>query len=85
MFQVSDKIFLKVSPTKGVQRSRIRGKLIPRYIRPYEIIKKLNHVAYRLDLPVELEHLHNMFHVSPLKKYISCPNHAIVTKPIKIT
>ena len=57
----------------------------PRCIRPYEIIEKLNLVAYRLDLPVELEHVHNVFHISQLRKYISNPNHTIVSKPIEIT
>ena len=63
-FQVGDKVFLKVSPTKGIKRFGVRGKLSPRYIGPYEIIDKLNPVAYRLDLPVELEHVHNVFHIS---------------------
>ena len=60
-FQVGDKVFLKVSPTKGIKRFKVRSKLSPRYIEPYEIIEKLNPVAYRLDLPVELEHMHNVF------------------------
>ena len=47
-FQVGDKVFLKVSPIKGLRRFNVRGKLSPRYIRPYEIIEKLNLVAYRL-------------------------------------
>ena len=45
-FQVADKVFLKVSPIKGVRRFNVKGKLSPGYIRPYEIIKKLNPVAY---------------------------------------
>ena len=49
------------------------GKLSTRYIGPYEIIKKLNPIAYRLDLPVELEHMHNMFHISQLRKYTPDP------------
>ena len=57
----------------------------PRYIGPYDITEKLNPVAYRLDLPLELEHVHNVFHVSQLKKYISDPDHTIVSEPIKIT
>ena len=84
-FQVGDKVFLKVSPTKGVKRFGVRGKLSPRYIRPYEIIEKLNPVAYRLDLPVELERMHNVFHISQLRKYTPDPNHAFVPEPIEIT
>ena len=63
----------------------MRGKLSPRYIGPYEIIEKLNSVAYRLDLPVELEHVHNVFQMSQFRKYIPDPDHIIVSEPIKIT
>jgi len=62
-FQLGNKVFLKVSPTKGIKRFGVRGKLSPRYIRPYEIIEKLNPMAYGLDLPLELEHVHNVFHI----------------------
>ena len=62
----------------------MRGKLSPRYIGPYEIIEKLNSIAYRLDLPVELEHAHNVFHISRLRKYILDPNHTIIPEPIEI-
>jgi len=63
-FNIGDKVFLKVSPTKGIKRFRVRGKLSRRYIEPYEIIDRINLVAYQQDLPVDLEHLHNVFHVS---------------------
>jgi len=76
---------LKVSPTSGVKRFGVRDKLSPRHIGPYEIIEKLNPVAYRLDLPVELEHVHNVFHVSQLKKYIVDPEHTIVSEHVEIT
>ena len=49
-----DKVFLKVSPMKGIQKFEVRGKLSPRYVGPYEIIEKLNPVANRLDFLVEL-------------------------------
>jgi len=58
---------LKVSPTKGIQRFEVRGKLNPRYIGPYEIIEKLNHGAYLLDLPMDVEHIRNVFHISQLR------------------
>ena len=80
---MGDKVFLKVSPIKGVRRFNLRGKLSPRYIRPYEIIEKLNFVAYMLDLPTEFEHVHNVFHISQLKKYVSNPNYVIKTEPEK--
>ena len=56
----------------------------PRYIGPYVIIERLNPVTYRLELPVELEHVHNVFHISQLRKYIPDPDHIIVSKPIDI-
>jgi len=84
-FQVGDKVFLKVSPTRGVKGFGVRGKLRPRYIGPYEIIGKLNPFAYRLDLPVELEHVHNVFHISQLRKYMLDPDHTVISEPIEIT
>jgi len=62
-FQVGNKVFLKVSPTEGIKRFEVRGKLSPKYIGPCEIIEKLNTIAYRLALP-ELEHMYNVFHIS---------------------
>jgi len=53
-----------VSPAKGIRRFGVRGKLSPRYIEAYEIIEKLNPVAYRLDLPVDLEHIHNLHFIA---------------------
>ncbi|GJU20244.1 hypothetical protein Tco_1153586 [Tanacetum coccineum] len=59
---------LKVSPWKGVIRFSKRGKLDPRYIRPFKIIAKVGTVAYRLELPEKLSRVHSTFHVSNLKK-----------------
>nr|GEV60367.1 putative reverse transcriptase domain-containing protein [Tanacetum cinerariifolium] len=53
-FSVGDYVLLKVSPCKGVVRVGKKGKLAPRFVRPFEIIEKVDHVAYRLDLPEEL-------------------------------
>ena len=63
----------------------MQGKLSPRHIGPYEIIERPNLVAYQLDLPVELEHVHTVFHISQLRKYIPDLDDFIVTKPIKVT
>jgi len=59
--------------------------LSPRYIGPYEIIERLNPIAYRLELPIELELVHNVLHISQLRKYILDPDHTIVSEPIEIT
>jgi len=84
-FNVGDKIFLKVSPTKCIKGFGVQAKLRPRYIGPYKIIKKLNPTAYRLDLLVYLEHEHYVFHISQLRKYVPNADNAIVAEPIAIT
>ena len=70
-FNVGDKVFLKISPWKGVIRFGKKGKLSPRFIGPYEVIERIGPVAYRLALPPSLEGVHNVFHVSMLRRYRS--------------
>ncbi|GJT61802.1 reverse transcriptase domain-containing protein [Tanacetum coccineum] len=70
-FQVGDKVMLKVSPWKGVVHFGKQGKLNPRYVRPFKVLKKVRAVAYKLELPQELSRVHNTFHVSNLKKCYS--------------
>nr|GFB49773.1 putative reverse transcriptase domain-containing protein [Tanacetum cinerariifolium] len=67
-FQVGDKVMLKVAPWKGVVRFGKRGKLNPRYVRPFKVLERVGDVAYKLDLPEELSRVHNTFYVSNLKK-----------------
>nr|GFA06616.1 putative reverse transcriptase domain-containing protein [Tanacetum cinerariifolium] len=69
VFQVGDKVMLKVSPWKGVVPFGKRGKLNPRYIGPFNVLERVGDVAYKLDLPEELSRVHNTFHVSNLKKF----------------
>ncbi|KAD5507987.1 hypothetical protein E3N88_15690 [Mikania micrantha] len=70
-FQVGDKVLLKVSPWKGVIRFGKQGKLNPRYIGSFEILIRIGPMAYQLNLPAELDGVHNVFHVSNLEKYLS--------------
>ncbi|GKA32478.1 putative reverse transcriptase domain-containing protein [Tanacetum coccineum] len=72
-FSVGDYVLLKVSPWKGVICFGKKGKLAPRFVGPFEIIKKVGHVAYQLDLPKELNGVHGTFHVSNLKKCLADP------------
>ncbi|GJY06798.1 ty3-gypsy retrotransposon protein [Tanacetum coccineum] len=72
-FSVGDYVLLKVSPWKGVVRFGKKGKLAPRFVGPFEIIKKVGPVAYQLDLPEELNGVHDTFHVSNLKKCLADP------------
>ncbi|KAG8489264.1 hypothetical protein CXB51_017314 [Gossypium anomalum] len=83
-YQVGDKVFLKVSPWKKVLRFGRKGKLSPRFIGPYEISERIRPVAYRLILPPELEKIHNVFHVSMLRRYRSDPSHIINPLEIEI-
>jgi len=72
-FQEGDYVYLKVSPIRGTRRFQIKGKLAPRYIGPYRISKKVGAVAYRLELPEEMSDIHDVFHVSQLKKCLKIP------------
>ncbi|XP_020094884.1 uncharacterized protein LOC109714595 [Ananas comosus] len=69
-FAVGDPVFLKVSPMRDVKRFGVREKLSPRYIGPYEVLEQIGAVAYRLALPPKLAKVHNVFHVSNLRKNV---------------
>ena len=83
-FEVEDQVFLKLSPWKGVVRFGKRGKLNPRYIGPFEIVEGVGPVAYRLDLPEELSRIHNVFHISMLRKNIPDPSHTLEALEIEL-
>src|SRR6266540_3590485 len=76
-FQEGDYVYLKVSPIRGTRRFQIRGKLAPWYIGPFMINKKVGAVAYRLELPPEMSDIHNVFHVSQLKKCLRLPEEQV--------
>ena len=83
-YEIGEKVFLKVSPWKKVMRFGKKGKLSPRFIGPYEVIEKVGPVAHRLTLPLELEKIHNVFHVSMLRRYRSDPSHVVSSETIKL-
>jgi hypothetical protein len=83
-FEVGDFVYLRVSPTQGVQQFGIKGKLAPRYVGPFEILEICGPVAYRLQLHPQLAAIHNVFHVSQLKRCISVPTEIIDTQSIDI-
>jgi hypothetical protein len=67
-FEVGDFVYLKVSPMSGTRRFKVKGKLAPRYVGPFKIIDRKGEVAYQLELPPQLSDVHDVFHVSQLKK-----------------
>ena len=75
--EADDHVFLKISPTKGVIRFGVRGKLSPRFIGPFQILERVREVAYRLALPPSLDGVHNIFHVSQLRKYVKDDSHIL--------
>ncbi|WVZ93962.1 hypothetical protein U9M48_039911 [Paspalum notatum var. saurae] len=72
-FKVDDFVYLKVSPMRGIRRFNMKGKLAPRYIGPFKIVKRKGEVAYKLELPSNLSSMHDVFHVSRLKKCLRVP------------
>ena len=83
-FEVGDMIFLKVAPMKGVMRFQKKGKLSPRFVGPFKILKHIGKVAYELALPPTILGVHNVFHVSLLRKYIPDHSHVLNYEPLKI-
>jgi len=83
-FEVGDYVYLKVSPMKKVQRFGVKRKLAPRYVGPYKIIERSGRVAYKLQLPLEMRAIFNVFHVSQLKKCLRIPDEAIEPTNIKL-
>jgi hypothetical protein len=83
-FTKGNKVFLKVAPMKGVTRFGKKRKLNPRFIGPFEILERVGPIAYRLALPPRLANIHDVFHVSMLRKYIPDPSHVIRYEPLQL-
>ncbi|WVZ53053.1 hypothetical protein U9M48_004043 [Paspalum notatum var. saurae] len=84
VFQKGNHVYLRVSPRKGVHRFGVKGKLAPRYIGPFKITKQCGSVAYRLELPPHLAAVHDVFHVSQLKKCLRVPEEVVDMSQIQI-
>ncbi|GKD11063.1 putative reverse transcriptase domain-containing protein [Tanacetum coccineum] len=83
-YEVRDRVLLKVSPWKGVIRFGTKGKLVPRYVGPFEILERIGPIAYRLRSPEELSSVHDTFYVSKLKKCLADVNMHVPLDEIKI-
>jgi hypothetical protein len=83
-FAVGDQVLLRVSPTKGVVRFGVSGKLSPRYIGPFTILARVGSLAYRLLLPDSMAGVHPVFHVFMLRKFLRDPDHQIEMEPIAV-
>lgn len=83
-FQVGNFVFLKVSHWWSIMRFGKRGKLHPRYIKPYEILECIDEVAYSLVLPLDLSHICNVFYVSMLHKYVQDPSHVLTYQLVEL-
>ncbi|XP_075084884.1 uncharacterized protein LOC142168122 [Nicotiana tabacum] len=83
-YKAGDKVFLKVYPWKKIMRYGQKGKLSPRFIGLYEVLERVGPVAYKLALPPELDKIHNIFHVSMLRRYRSDPSHILPIESIRL-
>jgi hypothetical protein len=77
-FDVGDHVYLKVSPIRETRRFHVHGKLAPRYIGSYPIIKRIGTATYKIKLPEQLSDVHNVFHVSQLLKCLRVPEEQVV-------
>jgi hypothetical protein len=83
-FVVSDFVYRKVSPMRGLRRFKIRGKLAPKYIGPFKILDQRGEVVYQLELPLQLSNAHDIFHVSQLRKCLRVPEERIPLEELTI-
>ena len=83
-FQEGEHVFLRVSPMTWIGRALKTRKLSPRFLGPYQILNQVGPVAYRLALPPSLSNLHDVFHVSQLKKYCLDPSHLLQNDSVQL-
>ncbi|XP_052182015.1 uncharacterized protein LOC127794802 [Diospyros lotus] len=83
-FDVGNHVWLMVMPMNGVCRFGVSGKLSPHYIGLFEILERVEILAYKLALPPQLSVVHNVFHVSMLRKYVLDPQHIIDYHTIEV-
>jgi hypothetical protein len=83
-FEEGEFVYLKVSPIRGLRRFKVKGKLSPRYIGPFKMVEWKGEVAYQLELPARLSDVHNVFHISQLKKCLMVPEEQLPLKELNV-
>jgi len=83
-FVVGDHVFLRITPTTDVGTAIHSRKLSPKFIGPYQILRKIGPVAYEIALPPQLSNLHSVFHVSQLRKYVFDPSHVLEAEDLQV-
>jgi hypothetical protein len=83
-FEEGDHVYLKVSPLRGMTRFKVKGKLSPRFIGPFRIFRRVGEMAYQLELPDHLSDVHDVFHVSQLKKCLRVPEEQLTMEDLSV-
>jgi hypothetical protein len=83
-FEKGDYVYPMVSPLHGMRRFKVKGKLSPRYIGPFWIFRRVGEMAYQLELPDSLSDVHNVFHVSQLKKCLRVPEEQLPMEELSV-
>ncbi|KAK2416602.1 hypothetical protein QL285_038986 [Trifolium repens] len=83
-FETGDHVFIRVTPRTGIARAIKTKKLTPRFIGPFQILRRVGPVAYHIALPPKLSNLHDVFHVSQLRKYYPDPSHVIEPETVEL-
>jgi hypothetical protein len=83
-FKVGDYVYLKVSPMRGMKRFKVKGKLSPHYIGPFKILERKGEVAYQLELPDQLSDVHDILHISQLKKCLRVPEEQLPIEELNV-
>jgi hypothetical protein len=83
-FEVGDFVYLKVSPMRGTRRFKVKGKLAPRYVGTFKIVDRRGEVAYKLELPPQLSDVHDVFHMSQLKKCLRVPEEQLPMEELNV-
>jgi hypothetical protein len=83
-FEEGDHVYLKVSPIQGMRRFKVKGKLSPRFIGPFKILKRVGQMAYHIELPNHLSDVYDVFHVSQLKKCLQVPEEQLPMEELSV-